>query len=301
MSNRLVIPILLTILAVGCEKKIQKTTMQAPPPAPATLAWGEVHPPFKPTNITAMGKTFWLCGADETIASSSDGGATWILRHQNPGGRTLLNIAFLNESVGHAGGESGVLLSTADGGKTWASHTAGPDAVQAFSFSDSIHGIAVLTDHTEPDEAQSGLDAIQGIPFLESDVKLTKDGGQHWETAVALNSDELKLYTEVLSVAALDSTHYLVGIRQPNVAVGYAVTADAGTTWRLVHVDNVYATKVFVRDGQYWAFGIEYLDRQNHGGYSAPVSLHSKDGVTWIHGVRGPNEFHVCNSQGCPL
>jgi hypothetical protein len=103
------------------------------------------------------------------------------------------------------------------------------------------------------------------------------------------------------SVAALDSTHYLIGIRQPSIAVGYAVTKDAGTTWNLVHVDDIYATKVFVHNSEYWAFGIEYLDRQNHGGYGAPVSLHSKDGETWMHGVRGPNEFPSCNSQGCFL
>jgi hypothetical protein len=102
-------------------------------------------------------------------------------------------------------------------------------------------------------------------------------------------------------VAALDASHYLVGVRQPEVAVGYAVTTDVGRTWNLVSLENVYATKVFVHAGEYWAFGIEYLDRQNHGGYGAPVSLHSKDGETWIHGARGPYEFPSCNAQGCYL
>lgn len=31
------------------------------------------------------------------------------------------------------------------------------------------------------------------------------------------------------------------------------------------------------------------------------MALHSKDGKNWIHGVRAPNEFSSCNSQGCIL
>lgn len=146
------------------------------------------------------------------------------------------------------------------------------------------------------------LDEVQGTPFLDSTVKLTHDGGQRWEDATSLKTDEeLRRYTEVLSVAALDSTHNLIGIRQPQVAVGYAVTSDAGGSWKLVHLDDVYATRVFVHNGEYWAFGIEYLDREKGGGYGAPVSLHSKDGENWVHGVRGPNEFPSCNVQGCYL
>jgi hypothetical protein len=252
-------------------------------------------------NIATVRSAFWLCGPDEEIASSSDGGTTWELRHRNSGGNKLLSISFLNEKIGYAGGEGGMLLSTSDGGKTWVAYHAGLGTVQAFSFADSSHGIAVLTDHTGKPEIGI-LSEVQGIPFLESNVKLTRNGGQNWEDVTALKTDdELRLYTEVLSVAALDSTHYVIGIRQPGVAVGYATTKDAGMTWKLVHVNNVYATRVFVHNGEYWAFGIEYLDRQNHGGYGAPVSLHSKDGETWMHGVRGPNEFPSCNLQGCFL
>ena len=203
--------------------------------------------------------------------------------------------------MGHAGGEGGLLLSTVDGGQTWVSHDLGPDTVQAFSFSDAAHGIAVLSGR----RGKTGigmLDEVQGTPFLNSTVKLTHDGGQHWEDATSLKTDEeLRRYTEVLSVAALDPTHYLIGIRQPQIAVGYAVTSDAGRLWKLVHLDDVYATRVFVHDGEYWAFGIEYLDREKGGGYSAPVSLHSKDGENWVHGLRGPNEFPNCNFQGCYL
>ena len=193
-----------------------------------------------------------------------------------------------------------LLLSTADRGKTWDSRKLGPETVQAFSFANGVDGIALLSGH-RGSVGIGMLDEVQGVPFLDSHVLLTHDGGQHWEDAALNRNEELRLYTEGHSVAALDTTHYLLGVRHPQVAVGYAVTTDGGKTWRLVQVDNVYATRVFVHDGQYWALGIEYLNRERGGGYGAPVSLHSNDGITWTHGVRGPNEFPSCNSQGCYL
>ena len=300
MRKRVPLSLLLIVLSVGCAKKIQPVPPQAPP-AIVERGWSDANPPFEPTDIAAVGGTFWLCGQKEMIASSSDGGSTWKVKHKNPGGSKLLNIGFLNERIGHAGGEGGLMLSTIDGGETWAAYKLGPNDVQAFSFADAVHGIAVLSRHRGTN-TNGMLDEVQGVPFLDNDVMLTHDRGQRWEEVTSLKTDkELRLYTEVLSVAALDPTHYLIGVRQPEVAVGYAVTGDAGRTWKLVHVDNVYATKVFVHDGEYWAFGIEYLDRQNRGGYGAPVSLHSKDGEIWSHGLRGPNEFPSCTSQGCYL
>lgn len=58
------------------------------------------------------------------------------------------------------------------------------------------------------------LDEVQGVPFLDGHVLLTHDGGQHWDGA-ALNTNELRPYTEVLSAAALNATNYLLGIRRP--------------------------------------------------------------------------------------
>jgi photosystem II stability/assembly factor-like uncharacterized protein len=295
-GSRLVL--FLIVLSVGCAKKVPQPTQAAP--GIAVRGWSRVEPFPKPLDLSATRESFWVCGAEETIASSSDGGATWQLRHRKAGGRPLLRIGFLNDLVGHASGDDGLLLSTADGGRTWNSHVLGAETVQLFSFADSANGIAVLSSH-HGDVGMGMLDEVQGIPFLDSRVLLTHDGGQHWEEAALNSNQKLQPYTEVLSVAALDPTHYLVGLRQPQVSVGYAVTTDAGRRWSLVHVDNVYATKVFAHAGEYWAFGIEYLSRQDHGGYGAPVSLHSKDGETWIHGVRGPYEFPSCNAQGCYL
>jgi photosystem II stability/assembly factor-like uncharacterized protein len=290
MRKRLAVPSVFIALWISCAKKVQTVVPQAPQPATATRKWTEVAVPFKPTNISALDGTFWLCGPDEMIASSSDGGTTWKLRHQNRGGKTLLNVSFINERVGHAGGEGGLLLSTTDGGKTWKAHSADDD-VQEFSFANDDNGIAVIGGDRDT--------------VMDGAVKLTHDGGEHWEEIAALNSEQLRPFTHVLAVAALDSSHELMIRRQPTIEDAFVITQDAGRSWKVVHMRNdatnrELATRVFVRDGQYWAFGMELVNRQQGGGYGVPLTMHSKDGETWAHGVNGGlHEFGGCNPQGC--
>jgi len=287
----------LTTLVIGCSAKRPPAPSQSvPQPSAANTS----SLPFHASDITAVGDSFWVCGDGEGIAHSTDGGATWALSHKDPNGRPLSEISFANEKVGHAVGDDGLLLATEDGGRTWEARNGG-GKIRHFSFVDSRDGIIVTSDKVlEPMNAM--LDEVQGVAAVEGVVKLTHDGGLHWEEAEALRSDAaLHPFSEILSVAALDSYRYLVAFREPQVAVGYAVTQDAGRSWKLIQLPNTYATRVYVHEGEYWAFGIEYLHREDHGGYGAPVSLHSKDGETWIHGARGPNEFATCTSQGCAL
>ena len=56
-------------------------------------AWSSVTLPSRPLFITAQGNTMWVCGADEMIASSSDGGKTWTAVHSATGG-LLLSVGF---------------------------------------------------------------------------------------------------------------------------------------------------------------------------------------------------------------
>lgn len=81
-------------------------------PSTTTKNWNVVFSPFRPVNIAAQGATIWVCGVDEMILRSSDGGATWETKHQNLNGEVLLDISFVNEKIGHAAGTGGLLLST---------------------------------------------------------------------------------------------------------------------------------------------------------------------------------------------
>jgi len=120
---------------------------------------------------------------------------------------------------------------------------------------------------------------------------VTHDGGQDWEAS--MHSEQMLIFDPTPSYFQwLPSMPSIPDRRSPASGRGRLRRyTDAGKTWKLVQVDNVYATRVFVHEGEYWAFGIEYLDRQKGGGYGAPVSLHSKDGEVWIHGVRVPESF----------
>jgi len=155
------------------------------------------------------------------ILSSKDGGVTWETKHQNPDGEVLLDISFLNEKVGHAAGTGGLLLSTDDGGQTWKSHVAS-GTLRAFSFADAMNGIAVAGEgHASPSVSSSD----QATP-IEGAVKVTHDGGEHWEDIAAVSSEELRPFSQTLAIAALDSSHFLMLRRQPDVEDVFAVTKD---------------------------------------------------------------------------
>lgn len=268
-------------------------------PSTITDNWKVVVSPFRSVNITAQGATIWICGVNETISSSNDGGATWETKHQNLDGEVLFAIAFVNDQVGHAAGTGGLLLSTEDGGQTWKRHIA-PGAVRAFSFGNTTDGIAVISEGSSNLRVSS---SDQAVP-MEGSVRITHDGGEHWGDISALNLDEFRPFAQTLSVATLDNLHFLMLRRQPEVEDVFVVTKDGGKSWKAVHPQNDATNRalprmVFVHEGEYWAFGHELVHREKGGGYGVPLTLHSKDGETWTHGVSGPKEFDSCTSQGC--
>jgi len=293
MSFRLeIFSVFLSILISGCAAQ---TAVPAGPPnevtTTVTSTWNKAAIPFKAAGVIAVGDVFWVCGDNEMIASSSDGGKSWDVRHQEASGATLLNISFVTENVGHAAGTKGRLLSTVDGGKTWEAHTAYDD-IWAFSFSGAISGIAVIGGDRDDSSTMDG------------DIRLTHDGGNHWEDIPALGAKELSPFTLTLAVAALNASNYVMLRRQPEVEDAFFVTHDAGKSWHVVHqrddvTNRELAQSVFVHGGEYWAFGMELVHRDTRGGYGVPLTLHSKDGETWIHGTSGPKEFGGCNQQGC--
>ena len=307
---RNVVPLILLLIALsGClTKKPPTATGPSPTPmaqisrsASSLSGWQEALTPHPAANITSAGKVFWVCGADEMIASSSDGGVTWQLKHEKVDGQILLNIAFVNEKVGHAAGNGGLILTTVDGGSTWTAHNIGDD-IREFSFADSENGIAIIGgDSTaitfKPTWGEFGP--------MDGAVKLTHDGGEHWEDIPSLNSEELRPYPLTVAIAALDTSHYLMIRRQPAVEDIYLVSDDAGKSWQVVHPRNDSTNRelprrVFVHAGEYWIFGMELVNRQQGGGYGVPLTLHSKDGHTWTHGVNGGlHEYGGCNSEGC--
>lgn len=80
--------------------------------------WRTVELSARALNVAENNGTLWVCGADELIATSADGGNTWTSRHSSKNGSLLLTVGFANEQFGYAAGTGGQLLITRDGGNT---------------------------------------------------------------------------------------------------------------------------------------------------------------------------------------
>jgi photosystem II stability/assembly factor-like uncharacterized protein len=244
--------------------------------------WQPVSLPFRPIDVTSAANTLWVCGVDEMIAKSEDGGQTWQLKHENADGEVLLHITFVGEKIGYAAGTSGLLLWTKDDGETWTSGKAGSETILDISFADDMHGIR----HTR------------------SAVEMTSDGGATWTPISALKSnEELAKFKIIWAVAALDANRSAILLKEaPYSDQIFFVTGDGGKNWRTVYIPSVGLRSLVIHHGEYWAFGHEVIEKDQPGGaYGVPLALHSTDGVNWQHGMRSSNEYSDCNAQGCIL
>ena len=101
----------------------------------AISEWHKHEVSFRVLNATSLGSSVWICGADEGVAVSSDGGQHWQTKHQTKDGALLLNIDFANDKFGYATGTGGLFLTTEDAGETWLQHSTGSFTIlQAFHW-----------------------------------------------------------------------------------------------------------------------------------------------------------------------
>jgi Photosynthesis system II assembly factor YCF48 len=249
--------------------------------------WHTSDLPFRVLNAISAGSSFWVCGTDESVAVSSDGGQHWTIKHKMNDGGVLLNINFANDKFGYAAGASGILLMTDDGGETWSQRSAGKDAILQVSFSDPRHGL---------------IRTFNSLLF-------TIDGGTTWApVSDGQNVDEIKHFPYTFSLVALDSTH--MGIMMKEGAAQYEgqrflVTDDSGKSWKFVAIPNTTLYSFIRVSGKYWTVGTEVIHKdQPGGGYGVPVALYSSDGEKWEHSTNDISscKLHMCvacNREGC--
>jgi len=241
--------------------------------------WQAKDLPFRVLNKTSIGTSLWVCGTDESLATSSDGEEHWRVKHQTTDGAVLLNIGFANDKFGYAAGTGGLFLTTEDGGETWTPHSAGRDAILQISFSDPKHGV------------------IRTSPSL----LFTIDGGANWSVVSAeQNSEDIKRYPYTFSLVALDSSHMAVMMKQGSAQYegqGFLVTGDSGKSWKFSTIPNVTLYSFLGFLGKYWTVGTEVVHKdQPGGGYGVPVALYSSDGETWEH---SNNDISACRLHMC--
>jgi photosystem II stability/assembly factor-like uncharacterized protein len=66
--------------------------------------WRTVELPARALGIAENNGALWVCGADELIATSVDGGNTWTVKHNAKNGSLLLTVGFSDEQFGYAAG-----------------------------------------------------------------------------------------------------------------------------------------------------------------------------------------------------
>jgi hypothetical protein len=252
----------------------------APQGAAPSAAWHSISLPFRPICIASDGNVLWVGGVDEMLAKSKDGGQTWEVKHQKADGEVLLTVGLLGEKVVYASGTNGAMVWSDDGGDTWKSWKAGSERVIEIVFADATHGIRRTV----------------------SGVEITQDGGNHWSNVSVMKTDDaVRPFSNILGIAAVDAVHFTLLLSMTQGENIFLSTQDGGATWKPLHIDNTYAGELFAHNGRFWAFGMEIVERQNHGGYGVPLVLYSSDGLVWAHGAKAPTEFEKCTSQGCVL
>jgi hypothetical protein len=251
--------------------------------ASSASEWRAVELPARALGIAENNGILWVCGADELIATSADGGNTWTVRHNAKNGSLLLAVGFANEQFGYAAGTGGQVFITKDGGKTWDSAKVPSQVVYEAAFSDEKHGII----HTP------------------RDIYTTSDGGATWvPVKIDLVSEDLKGFSHVLDVVAPDANHMAIVLSQGNSSANaykLFISKDGGAKWDVSEIPSTGLGKLSSHGGEYWFAGMEVIEKDKPGGgYGVPLVMHSPDGEKWTHLPRwSKNEFSECNSQGC--
>jgi hypothetical protein len=251
-------------------------------PHAQTPAWLTSDPGFHPLAIVSIKEEFWICGPNESIASSPDG-KNWTIHHRASGaGAMLFGIEFFSPSFGYAYGTGGTVLFTSDGGDTWVTRHFGNDTILVASFADPTHGLLrtapslfYLDGSDSLHQIAQPADTLQRFPFTPF--------------LVALSQDKM--------TAVLSEGPYSEG--------GFLSTIDGGKTWSFYDPPSTGIKDLLRVNGKYWATGHEVVGKDKPGGgYGVPMATYSDDGTHWTHTT---NEIHpchweycvICNSQGC--
>jgi len=240
--------------------------------------WKFVDAGLRALNITiGPNQSIWVCGPNETIGVSSDGGDHWTKKHAKEDGATLLNITFANDHFGYAFGTAGVVVITTDAGATWQPLKSNVGTILQASFSDEKHGMV----------------------RTRKALLFTTDGGVTWQpVSSGQNEKELKRFPYTFSLVVLNDQHMAVHIGEGQYGESaFLTSSDGGKSWKFLDIPSVGISSLLAYGGQYWAIGHEVVGKDKPGGgYAVPMALTSTDGETWEH---SKHEISGCKMEGC--
>lgn len=241
-------------------------------------SWKAASPGFTPQTLLGHHDTMWATGSGGNIASSSDGGKTWILKHADSRDGLLLVLNFTTDKFGYAAGTGKRILLTEDGGESWNKVIEAPATVWQAAFGDSQHGV---------------------IRTREA-LMTTADGGKSWNPVTVINDPGWQeKYPHTTSMSAVDAAHMIIRVSEGKYSDGeYLWTGDGGATWNANYLPNgAGSDDVFTLDGAYWSIGGEAVGKDKPGGGGRiPMAVRSRDGITWEH---LPVYYEACHWTGC--
>lgn len=241
-----------------------------------TTAWQTSNPGFHPLAIVSNAGALWVCGPNESIASSPDG-KSWTVHHHASGvGAILFGIEFFSAKFGYAYGTGGTVVFTNDGGDTWETRHFGVDTILLASFSDPNHGL---------------LRTAPSLFYLDGSDSLHQ---------IAQPADTLQRFPFTPFLVALSPDKMAVVLTEgPYAEGGFLTTTDGGKTWSFYDPPSTGIKDLLRVDGKYWATGHEVVDKDKPGGgHGVPMATYSDDGTHWTHTT---NEIHPCHWEYCVI
>lgn len=186
-------------------------------------------------------------------ACSAAGNGGWCWQRPLPQGDAITDYAFVDDTHGWAVGEGGTVLSTADGGVTWAAQTSGtPLSLGQVRFVSPMAGWATSENGELIKTADGGAtwqrvsfgrnDSVQRLGVADAmtawvdtfngEARVTTDGGDHWRQIPPPPGGAFR----VLPVSATD-IWALEPFFQAQPQVQHSV--DGGATWATVALPTI--------------------------------------------------------------
>ena len=109
------------------------------------------------------GSTYYLVDNGGHIKKSIDNGLNWTTVFTVPGG-LFTGIDFLNNTIGMACGDNGLIVKTSDGGATWAIQVVGTDIWRDFGWENPEHVFCSGTPEIVAESTNGGVTWENGFP-----------------------------------------------------------------------------------------------------------------------------------------
>lgn len=241
-------------------------------------------------DIAGIGANLWRCCANGRMEYSANGGNAWEL--QNSGtNKYIKSISFIDDKIGYAVGQRGLLITTTDGGKTWLNRSF-PETydLNKIKFLNNSFGIisawnrngtsaaiyvtknAGMTFDTLYPGANNYYSDIYIVSETEyyiaanKEIYRTKDGGQSFGLLTDLpvaNSDELDSPTTIESIQVIGSDMYFAGYYGHNLGRIYKLNMTNNSTTLLYNGEQLISCSALMVQNQnliaYGGYGYKIL------------------------------------------